>query len=218
MDALSTSRVFDRLATYRGWAWADARPRRMREGAWAFYLPALGAKFLHGRDGYVVCHHPGAPDPAQLRARPDRSASWGAYSLGEWMDVYAKDVVTRVAENLVAAARLHRAGLGPRPLGVCHARRYRRRGRDDRWGAIGFLTEDVWALPRKPDCTDTDIVAAGVRVDKLRSSVRQQLNGYVTDLNSVVGVAPIDADEEVQGLRQAILTRFALPDPLHRAR
>jgi hypothetical protein len=91
---------------------------------------------------------------------------------------------------------------------------FRRRGRLDRWGALGFLTDDVWRLPPRPVSSEADLLRAGVMVDKLRSSVRQQLNGYVTDLNSVVGVMPIDATREVEALRRTIMGDLHLVDPL----
>jgi hypothetical protein len=42
------------------------------------------------------------------------------------------------------------------------------------------------------------MIAAGVQPDGIRSAIRQQLNGYVVHLSSVVGVQPIDGERDVR--------------------
>ena len=41
-------------------------------------------------------------------------------------------------------------------------------------------------------------------LDRRRSAIRQQVNGYVIDLNAVVGVMPAEADNEVADLTARI--------------
>jgi hypothetical protein len=71
--------------------------------------------------------------------------------------------------------------------------------------AVGLMIEDAAAKPPKPPATEAQLLAAGVRPDRLRSAVRQQVNGYVVDLNSVVGVVPVDADAEITAVKAQIL-------------
>ena len=74
----------------------------------------------------------------------------------------------------------------------------------DEAGMVGIFTEDVTRLPEKQDASEEDVMACGVQVDRIKSCVRQQLNGYVVDLNSVVGVVPVDADDEVHEVVEMI--------------
>jgi hypothetical protein len=54
-------------------------------------------------------------------------------------------------------------------------------GRCDMSLAVGLMIEDAAAKPPKPPATEAQILAAGVRPDRIRSAVRQQINGYVVD-------------------------------------
>jgi hypothetical protein len=118
-------------------------------------------------------------------------------------------VSRRAAENAVAARRLHAAGLGPRVLGLCIALRLRDGARIDKGFAAGFLSEDVLRLPPKPPAGEQEFLAAGVSLDRLGSAIRQQVNGYVVDLNAAVGVIPTGAEDEVAALEARINARAA---------
>ncbi len=67
------------------------------------------------------------------------------------------------------------------------------------------MVEDIRNLQPKKNATEEEIIAAGVTLDGLKSCFRQQINGYVSDLNSVVGVMPVDAEQEIE----EILSRLA---------
>jgi hypothetical protein len=109
-----------------------------------------------------------------------------------------------VAENVVAAERLHKAGIGPRVLGLCLARRFRDGHRLDRSFAAGFMVENAALKPQGPPPRRASLIDAGVRPDQINSAVRQQVNGYVVDLNSVIGVLPVDAEAEVAAVEAQI--------------
>jgi hypothetical protein len=168
-------------------------------GNWMFYLPETGEKFFHAAHGVTDCTHATRPTDAQLQE------DWAneTYTSADWRRALSTPLARRLAELWVAGARLARAGLGPLPIGLTLASRFIRDG-----AALGYTMGLRWehasCLPPKPPATDSDLIAAGVRPDRIRSCVRQQLNGYVIDLSSVVGVQPIDAEEEVAAVRQWI--------------
>jgi hypothetical protein len=178
----------------------DGRPYACFRGAWAIWIPALQTKFLNSIDGNLACLSRKAPP----REGVSGSGRWGSYSLEAWRRAYETPVSRRVAENIVAAARLHEAGLGPRVLGLCLARRFRDGARSDRSFAAGFVVEDAALKAPRPPATQAELIAAGVRPDRIDSAVRQQINGYVVDLNSAVGVVPVDAEAEVAAVEARI--------------
>ena len=168
----------------------DGIPVRMCLGKWAFFIPATGEKFLHARDG--------ATDTLS-HAKPDLAAGPAAtlrYEYDEWRRALTTPVDHRVAELWVVMKRLWAAGLGPEPLGFTFTNSYVRDG--VRMGATaGLISENVERLPRKLRCREQDLAEAGVQIDKFRASVRQQLRGYVIDLNAAVGLTPIDGEADV---------------------
>lgn len=177
----------------------DGRPYACVRGAWAIWIPALQTKFLNSLDGKLACVSRKAPP----REAVSGSGRWGSYTLQAWHRAYETSVSRRVAENVVAATRLHAAGLGPQVLGLCLARRFRDGVRSDSFAA-GFMVEDAASKAPRPPATQAQLIAAGVRPDQIDSAVRQQVNGYVVDLNSVIGVVPIDAEAEVAALEARI--------------
>jgi hypothetical protein len=184
----------------------DGRSYPCVRGAWALWIPALEMKFLNSIDGRLTCLSRSAPPRDHLLgAGRAGTGRWGNYQLEAWRQAYETTASRRVAENVVAAARLHRAGLGPRVLGVCLAQRFRDGTRRDGSFAIGLMIEDAASKPPKPPATEAELIAAGVRPDHIRSAVRQQVNGYVVDLNSVIGAIPIDAEAAVAALETRIL-------------
>ena len=168
-----------------------------RIGHWMFYLPATGEKFFHAAHGVTDCIHPTRPSNARLEE------DWAndTYTSADWRHALSTPLTRRLAELWIAGARLARAGLGPRPIGLTFASRFVRDG-VVLGRTMGARWEDAERLPAKTPATDSDLLAAGVRPDRIRSCVRQQLNGYVIDLSSVVGVQPIDAEDDVVAVRR----------------
>jgi hypothetical protein len=182
----------------------DGRSYGCVRGAWAIWIPALQTKFLNSIDGKLACASRNAPQRQRVLGPGPPTGRWGRYPLAAWREVYEKPVSRRVAENVVAAARLQAAGLGPRVLGLCVARKFRDGARHDGSFAAGFMVEDASLKPPKTPATQAELIAAGVRPDQIDSAVRQQVNGYVVDLNSVVGVVPVDAEAEVAAVEAQI--------------
>lgn len=181
-------------------------------GAWAFWIPTLQAKFLYADNGMIDCRFPGAPtrvEVNQMKTRLDEAPSGtGSYTWRDWLNAYNKSAIRRTAEIYLATERLSRARLGPAPLGVCIAHSLISDTGQDTGTAFGIMTEDATKLPRKAEGTEASMIAAGVLPDKIRSCTRQQVNGYIVDLNSVVGVMPQEADGEVDYIESHIIRTF----------
>ncbi|MEM6729148.1 MAG: hypothetical protein AAF618_11660 [Pseudomonadota bacterium] len=174
----------------------------IKAGAWAFYVPRLRLKLLHAVDGLQHCLHGSAPTREEVLTGEGFPTS-KAYSPADWKAAFETPVLTRTAENIVCAEKLHRAGLGPAVRGYCVVLDFAP------WYAAPSITAGYYVenlklkLPKTP-ATEHDLTRAGVLPDRIKSCLRQQIRGYVSDLNSVVGVMPIDADEEVAELRAAL--------------
>lgn len=191
-------------ATGRASIKVDGRRFRCCRGAWATWIPDLGAKILNARAGLLDCLHHLAPSREQIFGDDTSIDIYGPDSFEDWRRAYTTTVSRRVAENVIAAQRLHRAGLGPKVLGVCVALRWNDPTRHSKGHSAGFLSEDVWRLPAKPPASAAEFHGAGVTLDSLGSALRQQVNGYVIDLNAAVGVVPTDAEDDVAGLEAII--------------
>ncbi len=188
------------LDSSRQTAHIDGRSCAAKLGCWMFYVPGLEAKFFHARNGCIDCTHDARP-PAEALRQPDRAL--GRYLASEWSRALSTSTTRRLAETWLTSARLWQAGLGPQPLGLCFAKSFKTDG-EALGPTCGFLTENVFRLPRKLRCREEHIRRAGVRPDKIRSCVRQQVRGYVIDLCSVVGCIPDNADTEIAGLELLI--------------
>lgn len=182
----------------------DGRSHRCIRGAWALWIPALQVKLLNSIDGKVACLSRKAPPREYLEGSDPLAGQWGRYPLEAWRQAYETPIERRVAENVVAAERLHKAGIGPRVLGLCLARRFRDGHRLDRSFAAGFMVENAALKPPRPAATQSQLIDAGVRPDQINSAVRQQVNGYVVDLNSVIGVVPVAAEADVAAVEAQI--------------
>jgi len=84
-ELLITRRFLDRArsrfrSTGRARAVVDGRSYPCRRGAWATWIPALGAKFLNSIDGRLRCLHRSAP-PRREVLRPEHGEAgycpWG---------------------------------------------------------------------------------------------------------------------------------------------
>jgi len=192
-------RVIEKVNLTREGCEVDGAMFKCDVGNWAFWIPALSLKLLHSWEGAVHCIHKRAPTRESVFTSNLKASS--RYSQEEWIAAYSKDSRLRAAENVVAARRLARHGLGPQVHGACLVRELR-----TYYGptghTAGMIVEDLSSKRRKPDCTYDEMIAAGVFPDKSLSCLRQQINGYVSDLNSAVGVRPIDADAEVTVMTQ----------------
>ncbi len=183
---------------------AHGRSHPCIRGAWALWIPALQMKLLNSIDGKLACLSRKAPPREALQGSDPLAGQWGRYPLEAWRQAYETPIERRVAENVVAAERLHKAGIGPRVLGLCLARRFRDGHRLDRSFTAGFMVENAALKPQGPTATRSQLIDAGVRPDQIDSAVRQQVNGYVVDLNSVIGVFPVDAEAEVAAVEAQI--------------
>jgi hypothetical protein len=172
---------FRRTGAYR--AVLDGQSHACVRGAWAVWIPELQIKFLNSIEGKLACLSRKAPPRARVLGSGPHAGQWGDYPLTAWRQAYATPTSRRVAENVVAAARLHAAGLGPRVLGLCVARRFCDGTRQDGSFAAGFMIEDATLKRSKAPAVARQLIEAGVRPDQINSAVRQQINGYVVDLN-----------------------------------
>ena len=136
MGILSTERYHENKARvietdwWIGWAGilrigVDGQRFECERGAWATWIPALGAKYLNATDGLRDCLHHSAPPRDEILGCGPGKADYGLYTREDWRRAYTTPVSQRAAENAVAVQRLHAAGLGPRVLGLCIALRYR---------------------------------------------------------------------------------------------
>ena len=124
----------------------------------------------------------------------------------DWKKALSKTSRQRAVENVVAGQRLHQANLGPRFNCFAAIRCLKSFWGHEYGECIGVECGNAFALPPKPKTREEEILEAGVLPDKIKSCVRQQINGYVTDLNSVVGVMPRNADNEIEDLLRALTT------------
>jgi len=177
------------LAT--GW-----RPHWAYMGMWAAYAPALQLKLLHSVGGQVHSIARSAP------RREDASDPDGPKA--KWARAFAKPVTRRVAENWIMLERLHKAGLGPEPLGLAVAPHYRTWFSRGVTHSAGTFVADLRRYPPKEPATEEQVRAAGVIPDGSRSAIREQIRGYVSDLNSARGAMPEDAEDEIAALTQRL--------------
>jgi len=96
--------------------------------------------------------------------------------------------------------KLNNQGLGPAPLGFSVVKEI-----SDDVGllsgcAAGVIVENIYKLKTKVDAKETDLTQAGVITDKINSAIRQQIRGYVSDLNSVVSARLIEPESRVDSL------------------
>ena len=182
----------------------DDKQFKAHLGCWMFYLPKLQAKLFHAKNGMIDCTR--APD---LNNISDIQQPMGRYIAADWLNALQTPINRRLAEIWLVSARLWRAGLGPQPLGICLVDKLIIDS-VEMGPTCGLLTQNVHKLPRKLDCKLEQIVKAGVVPDHILSCVRQQLRGYVTDLCSVKGCQPFEAEDEVKTLEKLFNTE--MPD------
>ena len=165
-------------------------------GMWAAYAPALQLKLLHSVGGRVHSIAHVAPRREEAGGPKDPE--------GAWARAFATPVTRRAAENWVMLERLHKAGLGPEPLALAVAPRYRAWFSRGRTFSAGTFVADLRRYPPKAPATEAQLRAAGVIPDARRACLREQINGYVSDLNAVRGAMPEDAEDEVAALTERL--------------
>ncbi len=176
----------------------DGRLFDVHLGKWMFYNPARQEKYFHVRCGRIDSTARSRPTDRQLSEMDDAEFS-GRYPISVWKEALATPISRRLAEIWIASHRLHAAGLGPKPGSLIVARNYKRNFRS--YGpTAGLQIENARLLSPRDPVTQEEMIAAGVRPDRYLSCVRQTINGYVSDLCSVVGVVPIDAEAEIEAL------------------
>ncbi len=188
------------LDLQRRTATVDGRPRKLRTGCWMFYLPELEMKLFHAANGMIDCVHASRPDENILQ---QPAVDLGSYTSDDWRRALSTPLSRRLAEVWTVSVLLWRAGLGPQPLGVCFVQRLCRDQREQ-GPTCGLLTQNVYSLPRKLPCRIEQVRQAGVIPDRIKSCVRQQLRGYVTDVCSVVGCMPDDKEQAVNELEDLL--------------
>ncbi|MCK0713470.1 hypothetical protein ACFO0U_05295 [Chromohalobacter sarecensis] len=175
----------------------------VNRGAWAFYVPECQLKILHAVDSFVHCTHKSAPRRDAL-LKHNRGLKNGNYLLEDWQAAYRKPALLRVAENYIAARRLADHGLGPKVSGIALILNFSSFYSATPCLTGGIYTDNLANFPEKEPATLHDLNAVGVAPDKIQSCLRQQIRGYVSDLNSVVPVMPVNADAEVSALYQEL--------------
>ncbi len=115
----------------------------------------------------------------------------------------------RAAENYVAASRLAVAGIGPTVESCGVVGDVAVEGTPIRGPAAGIVIDDLTTYPEKRSTTKRELSAAGVQLDRIESAIRAQIRGYVSDLNSVVGVMPRNAAGEVSIVERELAKRVA---------
>ena len=184
---------------------------RVKAGAWNFYVPALNIKLAYPKNANIHCLRPITPPFEKLMSGVLDDERIGRYSADDWKQALTKSTRRRAAENYISAARLHAAGLGPKPLGICYVRNFSYKPFGPWSETAGILIEDIHKLPPKANATEEQILAAGVTLDGIKSCVRQQINGYVSDLNSVIGVMPVDAEDEIEAILKQLAAQVGEP-------
>ncbi len=180
---------------------------KARLGTWNFYVPSLKVKLPYVHCGLIDCRHPKAPNRKKLFQNHYSNKDLQPYSVTDWKKALSKTVRRRTVENYIAASRLHAAGLGPEPLGIYIVRRFRSSIWQRPCENVGLIIENILSLPPKAEATEAEIINCGVTIDKIRSCIRQQINGYVSDLNSVCGVMPVAAENEIKTLLELLNTK-----------
>lgn len=203
IQVVQTCRLLPRRALRRGSTELDGVRLKVNTGAWAFYVPRVGAKILHSFQGACHCIHATAPARDHLFEgkavlHDDR------YSLADWRRAFETPVSRRAAENYIVARRLHACGLGPKVKGCIAVRCFESFYAPGASHSFGIMVENLRHYPRKRPTTLEQLESAGVVPDRTRSCLRQQIRGYVSDLNSVVNVRPVDAEAEVRQVRHEL--------------
>ncbi|GHB44064.1 hypothetical protein GCM10007094_36620 [Pseudovibrio japonicus] len=158
---------------------------------------------MHSYDGYCHCISKGAPARNSV-INGSVTLNNDRYTLEDWQQIYQKDVAQRTAENFISASRLHKAGVGPKVIDIVFVRNFHAFYNQSPTWTCGIIIENLHRYPRKKTTAADEMKAAGVVPDQINSCIRQQIRGYVSDLNSVVGVMPQDAQVEIDLIKSEL--------------
>lgn len=175
----------------------------VNRGNWAFYVPALEIKILHARHGARWCLHESRPSAQLLSSGPGHQ-QLGPYVLDDWRRALSTSILRRAAENYVSARRLSAHGVGPatgRPF-LIKALSYGREA--ETTISAGFEVVDLTRYLKRRQTTPSDLARAGIAIDYIGSALRQQIKGYVSDFDSVRGVMPLAAEDEVRSVEERL--------------
>jgi hypothetical protein len=200
-------RLLDSVAVGSSFCIVNGRVHQAEVGNWAFYVPALQLKLLHSVDGLVHCIRDSAPTRDEAFSEAWRLNS-ETYTTQDWRAAFSKHTVTRAAENYLVALRLYEAGVGPEPLALCLVSDFTSVYNLHGGTTAGFYVRNINHLPPKDSTTLEEIVACGVIPDRIKSCVRQQIRGYVSDLNSVVGALPTGRDTEIKAMVEHVWQQY----------
>lgn len=195
--------VFSKSNLWWDYCVLNGKRHRALRGKWAIFVPSIGAKILLAEGDNCYCDSVSAPSKQDLL-----SGRWvpgsQRYSVADWENAYGKSATRRAAECFVAAQRLYKSGLGPQVTGLVAVKKFQRKSASPACTSAGFLVDDLRSYRRKKETTEEEMLACGVQPDKSKSCLHQQIRGYVSDLNSVVGVMPLNAEAEIVGYETEI--------------
>lgn len=185
----------------------DGKKYKTKNGAWAYYVPKLQAKWFYSHDQKIICLHKTAP---KSLSSIEENKDYGTYSADDWRSALSQCIFTKAATNYVIIKKLYQFGLGPEPLGFSVAKFV-----NDDLGlingpAVGVNVANIKKLRTKPDATIDDLTKAGIISDKINSAIRQQIKGYVSDLNSVVSVSLMEHDDAIKDLAEMLRASFKM--------
>lgn len=189
--------IFENALLFSQWVIINNRPYAIKRGTWNFYLPSLNLKLPYVCGGKIACRAKSSPNRSKLFSGNLDDAQIGRYTPQEWKDALSKTSRLRAVENYITGKRLESAGLGPAFSAIVIIRNLYSITGANFGECAGVKCDNVYAMPSKEPASQQDIRNAGIKLDKFKSSHRQQIRGYVCDLNSVVGVMPKDAEDEI---------------------
>jgi hypothetical protein len=212
IDVIDSCRVDRSWLSRRGTVSIGGMNHRSQLGKWCFYVPKTGYKILHAVGGLCHCVSPNVAGRDAIFAADPAHRAGRHYTYGDWQLAYSTPVLRRVAENFVISERLAEAGLGPKVRGFVVVQDYTCGYAMGSGSTAGLIVDDLTDYPVKAQTRHEELLAIGVVPDRILSCLRQQIRGYVADLNSVVAVHAKDAEEEVAQLTGA-LRRAAETEP-----
>ncbi len=191
--------VIDRVRLWPSHAVVAGRICRVKWGAWAVYLPGPQVKIMHAVAGLQHCIYHKAPKREEVLGGFDTRSN-----APDWARAFSTPVLRRVAENWVMFQRMHAAGIGPEPMGLVAVRDYRSFFSRGRGITAGLRLADLTKYPEKAPTTEAQLRDAGILPDRSRASLREQIRGYVSDLNNLHGAMPENGEAEVASVEAAL--------------
>lgn len=184
----------------------DGKQYKTLNGAWTFYVPKTQTKWFHSRAEKAVCLSEKAP---QCPSEVSDSKDYGVYSSNDWISILNECIYTKAATNYVIIEKLSKHGLGPKALGFSIVKHTTSTDGKLNGISVGVDVENINKLRKKAKATAEDFEKIGVIPDRINSALRQQIRGYVSDLNSVICVRLQQHDPRINEL--AIMLKSTTP-------